>query len=537
MEINQKTLKKLADIDIHVWLKYYNIKNEVGLPIDFREHLFLYDIYQDFSPKLVIMKAAQIGATTMEIIKKLWGIRSMKMDGIYCLPTDSDVNTLVGGKVNRIIAQNPILQEWVKDKDSIEQKQIGNNFIYYRGTWTKKAAIMVTSDWNSYDEIDASKPDVIEQYSTRLQHSKHKFEHYFSHPSSEGFGVDKFWQLSDQKHWFVTCETCSKSQFLKWPESIDPIRRVFQCKYCFSGLSDNARRRGNWVAKYRERSYSGYWVPLLICPWVTAGEIIDYSTDKSEEYFYNKVLGLPYVGGGNKLTKALFMRNLTKDMLMPEKNDRVVIGVDTGKKIHFVAGTDGGLFSYGESSDYDEIENMLVRWPRAVAVIDQGGDLIGSRKLREKYPGRVFLCSYGSDRKTGELVRWGQKDEWGVVVADRNRMIQMVVDEFSDKLIPAYGSENDWYDYWLHWNNLTRIKEENDRGVIRKVWIRNGDDHWAHATTYWRVGISRFAGTGDIIRTDGTKPPKSYRIQPNKTVSTDLTKDFDYGKEQFDWRN
>ena len=119
-------MPKLSDISIHSFIREHNIKNEVGLPIDFKSHAFLFDIYRDFSPKLCVIKAAQVGMTTAEIIKKLWGIKMMGIDGIYCLPTDSDVNTMVGSKVNRIIAQNPILQEWTKDKDSIEQKQIGN---------------------------------------------------------------------------------------------------------------------------------------------------------------------------------------------------------------------------------------------------------------------------------------------------------------------------------------------------------------------------------------------------------------------------
>ena len=37
---------------------------------------------------------------------------------------------------------------------------------------------MVSSDLNIYDEVDSSKQDVIEQYSTRLQHSPHKWEWY-----------------------------------------------------------------------------------------------------------------------------------------------------------------------------------------------------------------------------------------------------------------------------------------------------------------------------------------------------------------------
>lgn len=498
----------------------------------------MFEPYRDMSPKQAILKAAQIGFSTLAILKTFWVAKNKGLNIIYTLPTQSDVWDFAGGKVNRIVAQNPVLQEWTEDKDSIEQKAVGQSLIYYRGTFTQKAAIMVSSDLNVYDEVDTSKPDVVEQYSTRLQHSKFKWEWYFSHPSAEGSGVDKFWKKSDQKHWFITCPHCKEEQYMDWPHSIDIEKGIFVCKYCEGELTNKDRRKGRWVAKYKDREFSGYWMPLLIAPWVTAKEIIGYKNEKSEEYFYNKVLGLPYVGGGNKLTKQACMNNLTSLIITPEKKERVVIGVDTGKEIHLVAGTEKGLFYYSSSEDYAELESLLIRWPRAVAVIDQGGDLIGPRKLREKYPGRVFLCTYSEDRKTKQLVRWGKNDEEGAVIADRNRMIQLVVDEFTEERIPLQGDENDWYDFWLHWNALTRVKEIDDKtGMVkRKIWVRSGDDHFAHATTYWRVGMSRFCGSGSVLKLKQDRSEKSFELGTDNKVPNPKT--FLYAKrKRKDWRS
>lgn len=499
-------MPKLEDISVHAWLNQHKIKNEKGELIDFYDHRFLFQPYADLNPKQVYLKAAQVGLSTMQIIKSLWLAKKFSLNEIYTLPTESDVQDFAGGKVNPIISQNPILQQYVDTKDSVEQKRLGNATIYYRGTFTQKAAIMVSSDVNMYDEVDASNQGVIEQYASRQQHSKFKWEHYFSHPSTEGYGVDKVWQISDQKYWFIKCGSCDKEQYMEWPKSVNIEGKYYQCKFCQKVITDDMRRNGRWVAKFKGREFSGYWINLMMAPWVPASEIISKFHEKSDEYFYNKVLGLPYVGGGNKLTKALLMRNLTDEVITPLRNDRVVIGIDTGKHIHYVCGTKKGLFHYGYCSDYDEIDRLMERWPKAIIVIDQGGDLIGSRKLRERYVGRVFLCAYGEDRKGMELVRWGKKDEDGSVIADRNRMIQLTVDEFTDVRIPLQGNDNDWYDYWLHWNALTRITEETDRKQVRKVWVRNGADHWAHATTYWRVGMMRFGGgKGGIIRSPEDK--------------------------------
>ena len=89
-------------------------------------------------------------------------------------------------------------------------------------------------------------------------------------------------------------------------------------------------------------------------------------------------------------------------------------------------------------------------------VIDQGGDIIGPRKLREKYPNRVYLCFYRQDRKNDKLIEWNDED--GTVVADRNKCIQLVVDEFTERRIPVFGSQSEWWDYWIHWSHIYRIE-------------------------------------------------------------------------------
>ena len=510
---------ELEHYSIHAFLDKFDIKTDTGIPLDFREHSFMWDIYKDLSPKQAIMKAPQVTMSTCAVLKAFWVAKYLQRDLIYTLPSESDRNTFVGGKVNRLITQNPILQGWVKDKDSIEQKQVDDNFIHFRGTWSQKMAIMVPSDLNIYDEVDASKADVVEQYSTRLQHSKHKWEWFFSHPSASGYGIDRYWQRSDQKHWFIKCLECSKEQYLSWPDSIDLEREIFVCKNCKSELSDNVRRKGRWVARYKNREISGYWIPLLICSWVSAKEIIKYHKEKTEEYFYNKVLGLPYVGGGNKLTWELFAQNLTEKNLMPAKNEPLVMGVDTGLKIDYVLGGVKGLFYHAEAKDYDELDKHMETWPKMTAVIDAGGDLIGSRKFYEKWQGRVFLCHTGGDRKTMELLRWGQNEEHGNVVADRNRMIQLVVDEFRNGMIPVQGMEADWMDYWNDWNNLTRIKQFDPKTQESKgyKWVRRGRDHRAMATVYWRVGMDKFGfGGAELV---GYEPKLGIPVAP--TISPD----------------
>lgn len=522
---------RYEDLSIHTFIDYYKIKNEKGEPIEFRNHLFLFDIYRDNSQFLAIMKPAQIGASTLEVIKNLYDSHRTKLDIIYTLPTDADVQLFVGGKVNRIISHNPIFQKWTKDKDTIEQKQMGDSMIYFRGTWSAKAAIMVTADRLAHDEIDSSKQDVVSQYQARLQHSKHKQIHVFSHPSLPGEGVDKYWLQSDQKHWVITCKKCNTRQFMSWPDSIDMDKRSFVCKKCHEDLTDEDRRVGEWVAKNKEAKFSGYWISLLMAPWVSAGEIIDKYNDPdvTDEFFYNKVLGLPYVGSGNKVSKEIIMQNLTDEINKQEGN--IIIGVDPGIDFRVVVGNDQGLFYYEtlgkatkDYNPYDTLKAYLNRWSKAKLFIDQGGDIIGQRKLREEFPGRVFLCFYKRDKKDGQIFRFGNKDHEGDIYIDRNKAIQLVIDEFTDKLIPLQGTESDWYDYYVHWANIYKKLEETEEGFKRFVWKRSNRDDLVHATVYWRAGMSRFNNGGGKIYGNQESSflkdiPQGLNVSPNETIN------------------
>lgn len=511
---------KLSDISIHAWILENKIRNEKGEPIEFRRHPFLFHIYSDESQYQCGLKPAQIGWSTLEILKTFYFAAKRKMDLIYTLPTDEDVRTFVSGKVNRIINQNPILQQYCKDKDTIEQKQVGHSMIYYRGTYTSRKAIMVTADWLVHDEKDSSDQSVIREYQARLQHSKLKWHHTFSHPSVPGHGVDVEWQNSDQKHWFITCPHCNKRHFMEWPDSINPKTAQFVCKYCSEPIGDDIRRRGEWVKKYKGRKYSGYWISQLMCPWVSAEEIIRKWNDPevTEEFFYNKILGLPFEGEGNTVNAQDIYRNCTT---ITNSQDNVVIGADSGLFKHFVVGNKEGIFYHGATETWKDIEALLHRFPGSVLVLDALPDLTAPRELQQKYPGRVYLCHYARDRKTQQLIRWGKKDEEGTVIADRNRMIQLVIDEFRQCRIPLQGRATDWEPYVKHFQNIFRVKEYDsmDRPVFE--WKKkNTEDHWVHATVYWRIAMSRFGQgeSGIIMGGDGGMIPAEKGVEIDRAI-------------------
>ena len=552
MAQDTNSIKELEGVSIHAWLFANNIKTESGKVLDFKQHRYLFDIYLDDSKYLCCEKAGQIGFSTMGILKTLWLACYKKIDVGYILPTVDMVQKFVGSKVNRMAQQNPAIEHLLKDKDSISQKQIGESYIHYLGAMTDRSAIMLSLDMLVADEYDKSPQDILEIYDSRLQHSNYGYKWVFSNPTKPDWGVDTFFQMSDQKRWNVT-HSCG-ARFILDEKCVDYQAEIYRCPKCKEEITDEERRMGEWynkddvkwTGKVEGYTWSGWWIPLWIGPQIPASVIAEHKRTKSPEYFHNFVAGLPYLNTNDALSQPLLEANLTSRV--NDQTGRIIIGCDTGHNIHYVLGNKQGIFYHGYINSvaenealpvplpnydpYTELDKLMVRYPTSIMIADQGGDLIGIRKLQAKYRGRVFLCWFTKETRTQQIIRWGEGEEFGRVMVDRNRAIQIVVDEIKERKFPIFGTAFGWQPYFEHWLNMYRVREmrgeeDDPQYNWRWIWKRKGADHLALSTIYMRVGLDRFGqDLAEIIRKDDwldTMPvaDKPFRI-PSQYRSVDI---------------
>ena len=495
------------ELRILTWIKKHKIKTETGQDLDFTDHRYLQAIYDDNSKYLCCTKAGQIGFSTMGIIKTIWLADKKGIDVGYILPTADMVNKFVGSKVNRMAQQNPVIAALMADKDSITQKQIGEHYIHYLGAMTERSAIMLSLDMLVADEYNKAPQEILETYNSRLQHSKFGYKWVFSNPTIPDFGVDRFWNISDQKKWHVK-HSCGKAYPMD-ESCIDYERQMFACPFCHGEITDEERKWGFWKAT-ATGEWSGYWIPLWINPRVNAKTICDYKKNSTKEYFYNFVAGLSYISVANQLSQQALEKCLTSTV--NDQTQRVVIGLDTGHNLHYTLMNKQGLFYHGYCESvaenagrtpnydpYDEIDKLLGQtFKNSILVADQGGDLIGIRRLQAKYPGRVFLCWFTKETKNQRLTSWGVDKEYGKVLADRNRVMQLAVDQINDATVTINGTKEDWQPFFNHCLNIYRAKEisgvdENDPQYgWRWVWKRKGADHFFLAFCYGLIGLDKF---------------------------------------------
>lgn len=103
-----------------------------------------------------------------------------------------------------------------------------------------------------------------------------------STPTVKGLSrIEKAYESSDQRKFYVPCPHCDTYQVLKWHQLKWEKDRAFEAKYecekCREFMSDadklRAVRLGNWRAEKPTGKIAGFWLNELYSPWVSFGDI------------------------------------------------------------------------------------------------------------------------------------------------------------------------------------------------------------------------------------------------------------------------
>lgn len=508
-----ESIKLIENSNVLAWIVQNGLVNENGERMEFDNYRYLIDPYTDNSPFQAVMKCAQIGWSTLGIFRDFHLAGYSRANVIHTLPSKTIVKDFVKPKVDRIISQNPAIAEMMGETDSIALKSVGERFVYYRGTWDEGQAISISAHVLIHDEYDRSNQGVLEVYSTRLGATKRDrpdlgYIWCFSNPTTPNFGVHKLYLQSDQKRWFVRCEECRRWQDMVWPDSVDFERGIYVCRHCGGELSDEDRRMGKWIARYPGRRISGYHVHKMMVPFVPATDLIDASKG-DPTIFHNFWLGLPYSD-----PQITVNREAIINAVVLTENPAVdnVLGVDNGVVKHWVLGNQWGIFRYGATKDWREID-QLIREYNAITVIDAEPHSYYPLQLVKKYSGRVFAHWFSRDTKNIGTVRWGEGDERGRVLVDRSRMLDALATEIVGQEITFNIPPNQLEPLITHVEAVYRTVIKDKDGRERVEWLTQGSapDHWFFALELWRVGMEKrkLSGRGGPIKPQ--RPGKKLR--------------------------
>jgi len=469
------------------WITERGIVNEKGEAFDFHDRPFLIDILTDFNPRLVVTACAQVGKSITFIVKVLFAVKHLRFNVIYTFPTDDDVREFVASKVNKLIQANRHEFDGMQS-DNIERKELNDRFIFFKGTVSKTAAISTTADLKVHDEESRSDQNAIETMGSRTKASKYKGSWSFSNPGVERDKLDIEWTNSDQKEWEIICPHCKDQHYLSWPESIDIEKKCFVCRACKEPISDNVRRKGEWVAQMPGRKISGYHISHLMCPWISAEEIIEDSLG-DPAYFNNFVLGKPYSPGDLSVTKTTIL-----DLWTPKDLDTTgnrFIGIDVGNIKHYVIRSERGILKIGRFSAWSDLDDILAYWKPTAGVIDAMPDNTASKHYVSTYPYMQMSFFMENTNNPQTIVWWGENDKKGIVYSHRDRILDRhLTDMIEAKHLIGVVPDKEFQLYIKHYETLRRAKVVNNKGIERYVWeSTTGEDHYVFADLYSNLAM------------------------------------------------
>jgi Phage terminase large subunit (GpA) len=259
-----------------------------------------------------------------------------------------------------VIAQSPELSRLVNvDVNNLQLKQIGNNFLYLRGTNSETAAISVSADCVVADEIDRCDPDTLKQFRSRMQASEHRIVRQFSTPTIDGIGISREAQTSRRFKHFCKCVHCNH-KFLpdyyndivipKFTKSLDEVsasnlkdiawqKARWNCPNC--GRDPNiCYERLEWVLENPDDNYisATYYVSAATAYGILQpAYLVQVSTTyNTKAEFVNQALGQTCEQENEQMTLQDLENCTTKDDL--SSSDLHVLGVDMGTIVHFTVG-------------------------------------------------------------------------------------------------------------------------------------------------------------------------------------------------------
>jgi hypothetical protein len=483
-----------------------------GKPFSFEGHAYQRAIYDDASPHVVLMKAAQIGGTVWAVLRSLHACLS-GLNVIYLFPTRTDVLEFSKSRVGPLIEDNAFLTKSVRDTDTAGLKRIGAGYMYLRGMQSAVGLKSVPADMLVFDELDEATPDAKTRAKERLSHSDYRRVIELSNPSLPGYGIDEAFQLSDQRHWTLRCEACREwtAPALAFPMKLGDEVRIIRprgdgthflaCVRCGHELDPEA---GEWVAMFPDRPTHGYRISQLFSTKIDPGEILqEYERTRFPDRFYNLKIGVPWADTANRVDAQTVLARCG-DAPMLEKADNYTsctMGVDTGRELHVVIsrrlGQKGSfprqVVFIGVRHEYHELDELMKRYKVGTCVIDALPEIHATRDFTSRHRGKVWM-NYFNETQRGEP-KWDSTQQ--IVQENRTEALDTsrAVIRNSTVTLPRRTPIVEQFAQHMA-ADAKRLEEDEDTGAQSYRYIRTGPDHFSLAFTYDCIAAQRDYSVG-----------------------------------------
>lgn len=377
----------------------------------------------DPSPRVVIQKAAQVGATVLATVRALYFFDAVQANSMYLLPTHRSAARFSRGRFQALLEHSRYLGRRFHAVRNAAHLRSGSTNFYCHGARSRIELLSTPVQYLTLDERDAlhsgdplgkqpwSAVDLARQ---RLSGQRDSWELNLSTPTVPGHGIHAEFELSDQHEFHLYCPHCRRHVLPTWPEAIQDASAgpaggaAFVCVGCRQPWTEADRReairRGRWTPRFARRTVRGYHLTQLAAPAARAERILrqwreSCRSELGRQAFFNNVLGLPYLVEGARLEQRYLDEAVRRGgHAMKEQAADCVLGVDVGPNwLHAVVAEQAGdalrIVWVGRLVGWAGLDDLWQRFRVRSFVIDALPETHLARSAVRRH-GQGWLCYY-----------------------------------------------------------------------------------------------------------------------------------------------
>lgn len=521
-------LERKAVTSCSKWAQLYRIMGQpVPGPYSFTYHPWCKDMHDCEEETMVGMKAAQMGYTEVALNKTFYAMDILGQSVLYILPSSHpDAGDFSSSRFDPAVELSPHISSMFSDVKNVGHKRAGSASLYIRGSRSRAQLKSLPVGMMIFDEVDEMTQENIPLAFERMSGQREKQAFLLSTPTIDKHGIDYYFKLSSQDHFFFKCPCCSKWTEFVFPDCLvitaedildSRIKESYYiCKECRNTLPHedkvNFLSTGKWVPSYTDRDVRGFAVSQMYSMMV-AGRPAELATaylkgmtnPADEQEFYNSKLGLTHAVEGAKVTDKMIDECIGGYTIYDEQQVTTftTMGVDVGTWLHYEIAhwvmnhnetiKDINLLSkckvlrMGKVLNFEELYDLMRKFRINFCVIDANPERRKALEFAKKFEGHVKLCFYGRGIHSKQI--HVHADEEYTLTVDRTSWIDISLGRFKTKTIKI--PKDTPLEYKEQIKAPVRIyKKENDGNLIGEYVKADKDmDHFAHARTYNEIAL------------------------------------------------
>jgi hypothetical protein len=504
-------------------------------PWRFKHHPWLKGMHDSTARTNVGQKSAQMGYTETVLNRALFGIDIERTDCLYVLPAQTpDAHDFSAARFDPALELSPHIGKMFTAVKNVGHKRAGSTNLYIRGSKSRSGLKSIPVGLLILDELNEMHEENIPLARERQSGQLTKTEWMISTPTSDGFGINEFFNKSTQEHFFFKCPSCSRMTELIYPDCIvltatelnDPklADTHYICKECKAMLPHASKvdwlSTGVWVPSSTTWDERGFYINQMYSPTISPKEIAQsvlkaQNNRADEQEFYNSKLGLAHTPDGSRITDNHIVNCIGDHLNEDSQRGLVTMGVDVGKWLHYeiclwttpnYATNELNIESrskaikIGKCLHFHELDALMHEYDVSFCCIDAHPERRKSLEFATRFYGRVRMVFYGRGimGKSFHV----NKDESGIdtgeptVTVDRTSWLDLSLGRIRAGHIRL---PKDCPDEWKqHVKSLVRIMRNDPDGnpVARYEKKTNDHDHYAHAHNYCELALPFAAGQG-----------------------------------------